>query len=155
MVRPIKVLWSLPNTLLGIPLVVLSSVSGGEVRIVDGVIETHGRAVCWLLRRLIPLPGGARALTLGHVVLGRDRAALEATRSHERAHVSQCERWGPLFVPAYLLASLAVLCAGRDPYRDNPFERAARHEASGADPRPIPRSGAVRRGGRSGDRSAS
>ena len=37
----------------------------------------------------------------------------------------QCERWGPLFLPAYLLASLAVYLRGGRAYRDNPFEREA------------------------------
>jgi hypothetical protein len=40
-------------------------------------------------------------------------------------HVRQYERWGPLFVPAYLLSSLVELLRGRRPYRDNWFEREA------------------------------
>ena len=61
-------------------------------------------------------------MTLGHVVLGRDRFLLEATRPHERVHVRQAERWGPLFIPAYLAASLIQLMRGKRPYEDNPFE---------------------------------
>ena len=64
-------------------------------------------------------------MTLGHVVLGKDAEALEWSRSHERVHVRQCERWGPLFLPAYGVASLVALCRGRDAYRDNAFEREA------------------------------
>ena len=64
-------------------------------------------------------------MTLGHVVLGRDRASLERSRGHERVHVRQCERWGPLFLPAYGMASLIVKLRGGDAYRDNPFEREA------------------------------
>ena len=37
----------------------------------------------------------------------------------------QYERWGPFFIPAYLAASLWMLVTGRDPYRENPFEREA------------------------------
>ncbi|MGH7729619.1 MAG: hypothetical protein ACRENJ_00010, partial [Candidatus Eiseniibacteriota bacterium] len=57
--------------------------------------------------------------------LGTSAAALAATRAHERAHVAQCERWGPLFLPAYAIASLVALARGADAYRDNWFEREA------------------------------
>ena len=40
-------------------------------------------------------------------------------------HVRQCERWGPLFIPAYLVASAVLWCRGRDFYEENPFEREA------------------------------
>ena len=125
MLRFVRYLWSLPTTLLGLPFLALSFLGGGRVRIVDGVLETHGRAVSWFLRHAVPLSGGARAMTLGHIILGRDQASLDETRAHERVHVAQCERWGPLFVPAYLLASFAALVRGRDPYRGNGFEIAA------------------------------
>ena len=81
--------------------------------------------VAFFLRRCTLLRGGASAMTLGHVVLGRDRQLLDATRAHERVHVRQCERWGPLFIPAYLIASALVLLRGGRPYEDNPFEREA------------------------------
>lgn len=120
-----RYLWASPNTVLGLVLVALGLVSGGRVRCVGGVIEIDGGAVAWLLRHAVPLGGGARALTLGHVVLGRDPGALDATRAHERIHVRQYERWGPLFLPAYGCWSLAIYVRGGDPYRDNPFEREA------------------------------
>jgi len=88
-------------------------------------IESAAGVTPQFLARFVPLPGGASAMTLGHVVLGRDAAALERTRAHERVHVAQYERWGPLFIPAYLLVSAWLLARGRDPYADNPFERAA------------------------------
>ena len=71
-----------------------------------------------LNRLLIP----ALALTLGHVVFGQTRAALDATRAHEHVHVRQYERWGILFVPAYLAVSAYLYLRGRDAYRENPFE---------------------------------
>jgi hypothetical protein len=92
---------------------------------VNGVLEVHGPILAWLLSRALPPPGGAAAMTLGHVVLGRDLAALEATRAHERVHVRQCETWGPLFVPAYLAASGWAVLRGGHFYFDNWFESQA------------------------------
>jgi hypothetical protein len=71
------------------------------------------------------MPVDAIAMTLGHVVVGRTAAGLDLAREHELVHVRQYERWGPLFGPAYVLASAYLWFAGRDPYRDNPFEREA------------------------------
>jgi hypothetical protein len=89
------------------------------------VLEVYGGFASFLLRRLVPLPGGASAMTLGHVVIARDPECHTQTRAHERIHVRQCERWGPLFIPAYLGASLVLKLRGRDAYMDNPFEREA------------------------------
>jgi hypothetical protein len=69
-------------------------------------------------------------MTLGHVVLCIDEID-EATLAHELVHVAQYERWGALFVPCYLGASLLAALRGRDLYRDNPFEIAARRRARG------------------------
>jgi hypothetical protein len=66
------------------------------------------------------------AITFGHVVIGRDGDWLAASRQHERAHVRQCELWGPLFIPAYLIAGLWAMVHGRPAYADNYFEREAR-----------------------------
>lgn len=90
-----------------------------------GVLEFEGRLLTWSLKHLTWLEGGAEAITFGHVVLARDGAALSSTRSHERVHVGQYERWGPLFIPLYLGASAWAFASGRDPYWDNPFEREA------------------------------
>jgi len=125
--RPLTYLWASPTTLLGLIFVPEALVSGG-VRVVDGVLEVHGRLASFFLRRCTLLRGGASAMTLGHVVIARDRQLLEATRAHERVHVRQCERWGPLFIPAYLGASLLSLLRGARPYEDNPFEREAFEE---------------------------
>jgi len=61
-------------------------------------------------------------MTWGHVILGQTAAALDFSREHELIHVRQYERWGPLFIPAYLLCSAVIWLRGGDPYRDNPFE---------------------------------
>jgi len=129
--RLVIYLWTLPTTCLGLVLLPLALVSGAGCQVVAGVLEIHGGAAAWILRNCTPIKGGARALTLGHVVFGVDRAALETTRAHERIHVRQAERWGPLFVPAYLLASFWIKLRGRDPYRENPFEREACERANG------------------------
>ena len=128
--RALVYLWVLPTTTLGLlflPLALLSR--RGGARVVDGVLELHGGAVTLFLRYCTLLRGGASAMTLGHVVLGRDERLLDLTREHERVHVRQCERWGPLFIPAYLLASLWVKLRGGRPYEDNPFEREAYAQA--------------------------
>jgi hypothetical protein len=92
---------------------------------VDGVLEVWGGALSFLLSRCVPIRGGALAMTLGHVVLGRSEQAMEITRAHERVHVRQCERWGPFFIPAYFLAGLIVIFRGGHGYRNNWFEREA------------------------------
>lgn len=125
----VAVLWSLPNTLLGLCVGGLGCCMGGSVRIVEGAIEVHGRLLAAVLRRW-PLPrGGIAAVTLGHVVLGRDAATLRHTRRHERVHVGQYERLGPLFLPAYVLASVWAAVHGGHAYLDNRFERQARRLA--------------------------
>ena len=117
----VRYVWAAPTTALGL-VVVLVGIWGVRARVFDGVIEAHGPALAWLLLHLTLMPGGAAALTLGHVVIARDRHALESTREHERVHVQQCEVWGPLFVPAYLAASVWAVVRGRDFYFDNWFE---------------------------------
>jgi hypothetical protein len=118
-------MWALPATVIGL-LVSVFALPGGRVAVVDGIIEAHGPLLRWALRRLIPIPGGAVAITFGHVVVARSVAALHDTRGHERVHVRQYERWGLLFLPAYLVASAVALARGGDGYFDNRFEREAR-----------------------------
>lgn len=109
-------LWALPNTLLAMAIGLLL---GGRFQRVDGIIEIDGRRVARVLSRL-PLP--AAAMTIGHVVFGRDQRLLDKTRKHERVHVHQYARWGPFFIPAYLLCSAWLYAQGKDGYRGNPFE---------------------------------
>ncbi|MEM1446497.1 MAG: hypothetical protein AAGF84_10600 [Planctomycetota bacterium] len=121
--------WASPNTLLGLAIALLAVCSGGRLKAYRGVLEAHGGFASWVLRHGVPLRGGALALTLGHVVLGIDAHALHITRDHERIHVAQYERWGPLFLPAYVFASLIALFRGQPPYRGNRFEREAYENA--------------------------
>lgn len=125
--RPIRLLaylWAAPTTAIGL-LFVPYAYFTGQVRCVDGVLEVHGGWARFVLIHCTFLRGGASAMTLGHVVLGRNREILEESRSHERVHVRQCERWGPLFVPAYFIGCLIAHLRGLRAYEDNPFEREA------------------------------
>lgn len=121
----LRYVWAGPNTLLGLLVTAFVLLGRGTARAVEGAIEVHGPVASFLLRRCTLLKGGAAALTLGHVVLGRDESALEATRSHERVHVRQYELWGPAFIPAYALAALWSLARRTGAYRGNHFERQA------------------------------
>jgi hypothetical protein len=119
-----RYLWVGPATLVGL-LFALTALYKGRLAMVNGVVEAHGPAVRWALTNLTVVRGGVSAITFGHVVLGRDRDALHHTRAHERIHVTQYERWGPFFVPLYLLSSAWAVLRGRHAYFDNRFEREA------------------------------
>ena len=116
--------WPSPYTVLGLLLGALSLLFGGRWRRHLGALEFFGGYLGAALARL-PQPLGFSAMTLGHVILAVDRSALAQLRHHEHVHVRQYERWGPFFVPAYLLSSLLQLLRGRNPYRENHFERQA------------------------------
>jgi hypothetical protein len=122
----LRYVWAAPATAIGLALLLLAA-RNGRIAIVDGVIEAHGPLLRRALGGFALLPGGVAAVTLGHVVVGRDAEALEETRPHERVHVGQYERWGPLFLPAYAAASVWALARGGHAYFDNWFEREARH----------------------------
>jgi hypothetical protein len=64
-------------------------------------------------------------------------------------HVQQCEWWGPLFVPAYLGASVVAVLHGGNLYKDNWFERQAREVPAG-----LPGRSRLRRLGTSAGRPA-
>jgi hypothetical protein len=129
--RWIVYLWVFPTTVWGLILAGIVWVTGGQLRVVDGVLEVSGGATDFYLRRVVGLilRGGASAMTLGHVVIARDSDLLLTTRAHERVHVRQSERWGPFFIPAYIFCSFWAWITGRRPYKDNFFERQAFHLA--------------------------
>jgi hypothetical protein len=122
--RLLRYAWAVPYTLLGLLLAAVAVLLGGEARMHHGVLEVYGGRAGAALSRL-PHRFAFSAMTLGHVILAVDRSALAQLRRHERVHVRQYERWGPLFVPAYVLSSLLQLLRGRNPYRENHFERQA------------------------------
>ena len=117
LLRYLRYLWAGPTTLLGVAAATLAFATGGAGASTRGVLEVYGGFATWLLRRV-----GASAMTLGHVVLARDADAHEWAREHERIHVRQVERWGPLFLPAYALASAMAWARGAHYYFDNRFE---------------------------------
>ena len=120
----LRYLWAAPYTALGLVLGAVAMLFGAGVRRHLGVMEFFGGALGRAIAALPPTLGFS-AMTLGHVILAVDGSALVHLRLHEHVHVRQYERWGPLFVPAYLLSSLMQLLRGRNPYLDNHFERQA------------------------------
>src|SRR5512135_1940017 len=116
----IRYFWALPVSCIGIVLLPFVVLSGGAVVFAAGVIEAEGVITSLLLSRL-----HIDAIAVGHVVFGRNHDSLIRCRSHERVHVRQYERWGPLFPVLYLLSSAAALVRGLHPYRDNRFEQEA------------------------------
>ena len=125
MLRLLGYLWALPNTLIGLVFCAVARLSGGEVQVVDGVVEAHGG---WTRPALRPNPlmrHGIAAITFGHVVVGADAFQLQRTRVHERVHVRQYATFGPFFLPLYFLSSAWCVCRRVDPYRQNVFEREA------------------------------
>ena len=93
-------LWASPVTLLGLLLAGVLIATRGRSSRLGGVLEVHGGWAARFGASAVPLAGGAEAITLGHVIVGRSAASLDRWRAHERVHVRQCERWGPLFLPA-------------------------------------------------------
>jgi len=111
--------WASPNTLLGLAASIASfSLPRAEGSI--GLCRSDRGFARWFLSQR-----GYCAVTFGHLVLMTGQSSLE-TLAHEMVHVRQAERWGPLFIPAYLAGMLALRLRGRDPYWDHPFEVEAR-----------------------------
>ncbi len=127
-VATLAVLWAAPWTLFGLSIGTLALLTGGRARRVGCVLEFSGGFAAVFLE-VFPMVAGASAVTFGHTVLGRTQDALDDCRQHELVHVRQYERWGPLFVPAYLLCWLLLWLSGRNAYFGNPFERQAFDEA--------------------------
>lgn len=126
-VKALKIVWTLPNSGLGLVGGVVLLLLGGKARFVEGALEFSAGRAAGIFSKL---PNGPiAAITLGHVILGVSDELLQRVRAHEHVHVRQYERWGPCFIPAYLGWSLYRYLQGRDPYRENPFEVEAYREA--------------------------
>ena len=124
--RLLRYVWAAPNTAVGLIAALAALTLGASAQVVDGVLELSGpgRHHIGLAGRWL---GRCRfdAITLGHVVLAVDARAMRRWRQHERVHVRQCERWGPLFLPLYLGSSFWAWWRGGRAYYDNRFEREA------------------------------
>jgi hypothetical protein len=132
MARVLGVLWTLPNTLLGV-------VAGAAGLAFGAHVHLRRRELALVFHRMPWGPGGA--LTLGNVILHTGESldapcttyahraghAIEppiVLADHERAHVLQYMALGPLFLPLYFA------CGGIGVR--NRFERAAdRYARSG------------------------
>lgn len=120
--KGLTALWAGPTTLLGL-LAALCSLTRPRAR--DGALVcTSGRGFAryFLIRR------GYCAITLGYVILLTPEAPIDVM-AHERVHVRQAERWGPLFIPAYLISMVVARFRGLDPYWNNSFEAEAREQS--------------------------
>lgn len=120
------ILWALPCSLVGALFGVVALGCGGQVKRVGRVYEVA--LVCGDAKRnpiTSRLPFSA--ITLGHVVLGRNESELVRLRRHEQAHVEQYEKWGVLFFVLYPLASLVSYSQGLGWYQGNSFEVQARN----------------------------
>jgi hypothetical protein len=126
--RYVRYAWASPTTLVGLVAGALTLCSGGRTQCRLGALEFHGGFARWLAELC-----GFSAMTLGHVIIGRDLWSLEFCREHEQAHVRQVELWGPAFLPAYVLASLLAWWRGGHYYRDNWFELDARRSCGELD----------------------
>lgn len=110
--------------MVGCALSIVAIAAGARPRVIEGAIEVAGGRLHDLISRL---PRACRfgAITFGHVIICVDASTAVAVRAHEHVHVRQYERWGVLFFPLYVGSSVVQWLRGRDPYRDNRFEREA------------------------------
>ncbi len=119
----VRYTWAFPTTCVGLFAGALTLATKGRVQRRQGALEFHGGfARKFLESKMV----SASAMTLGHVIIGRDTHCLDYCRDHEQVHVRQVELWGPFFLPAYVAASAWERLRGRHYYYDNWFERDAR-----------------------------
>ncbi len=129
LLKLLKLLWAAPCSALGLALAVFPLAAGGTARWSDGALEVTARqtkANCGKLARALPF----RGIVFGHVILAVTKEELAIIGPHERVHVAQYERWGPLFFLAYGASGLWQLVRGRSPYWHNYFEVQAREHSN-------------------------
>lgn len=125
-----KLLWAAPCSAVGLAFAAFILLAGGKAKWSNGACEVTYRshhASCGSLARRLPF----RGIVFGHVILAVTQDELQTIGAHERVHVWQYERWGPLFFVAYAASSLWQLLQARDPYWDNHFEIQARELGDG------------------------
>ena len=101
----LKYLWASPATACGIRVGFVAVLLGATVSNFTGVLEISLRPRSTRVNQaLARLPYAA--ITLGHVVIAQSEDYQALLRTHERAHVAQYEKWGPVFFLAYPLESV-------------------------------------------------
>lgn len=126
-----KLFWAAPCSAVGLVLAAVPLAFGGKAKWSAGALEVTYRqreSGCGKLARMLPF----RGIVFGHVILAVTEEELQRIGPHERVHVEQYERWGPLFFLAYGASSLLQLLRGRSPYWYNHFEVQARKRSSEA-----------------------
>ena len=125
------IIWTLPNTLLGLLAGLLLLPFGARLHFAEGAIafKRVPRARGALVLGCVILHCGEHLDTVAQTYAARCGMAPRSQRvrlgDHERAHVYQYLLFGPLFLPLYFL------CGGVS--ARNPFERAAdRYALTGA-----------------------
>ena len=131
LIKLILMIWTFPNTMIGLTVGLAGLLTGGRAQIREGCIEFYGGLVEKGLQKL-----RVSGMTLGHTILGQTKRGLRIVRDHEQVHVRQYERWGPFFLPAYLGWSAWLWSKGQEYYRLNPFEIQAYDIADPADWKP-------------------
>lgn len=125
-------IWASPNTLIGLVL-------GAPALLFGARLQRAGNAINFLghpLLHVLPM----RAITIGNVVLYRpgfgpdavvgcyEEPRTQRLGDHERAHTLQYERWGPLFLLAYLLLAAWTVVARRPNWLERQADRWAEAE---------------------------
>jgi hypothetical protein len=109
-------IWTLPNTLLGL---VVGLLTFQRPRLADGalIFDRTPRGVTALMPR-----ANRAAMTIGFVIVSA-RPVTGTLLAHERHHIRQYCAWGPLFIPVYLVLSIPY------GYRRHPMELRAQRAA--------------------------
>ncbi|MFM1801903.1 MAG: hypothetical protein RJA81_1255 [Planctomycetota bacterium] len=125
--RSLIYLWVLPTSLFALPVMACNLLyRDSEITYWHGLVEVNGPVV----RRILALGSfRAAAMTLGHVILCYDEVARQKFRAHELVHVQQAEKWGPLFLPLYLLHAFMIWRKTGNPYWEHPWEVEARSKS--------------------------
>ena len=112
-------LWRSPNEALG--RLAGAIVSRSSRRTVRGATILEDPRYDRLFRLV---PRHPTAMTFGSTIVAR-RPLDDPLVAHELTHVEQYHRWGPLYLPLYLLGATWGLIRHRDSYTGNPFEARA------------------------------
>ena len=123
--RQAAVIWSSPVGVLGLLGALLFRIARwGQLRVSDGAVEViaRGPLARWLADKQWA------AFTLGWTIFywKEEFADHPSIRRHEREHIRQFLRFGPLMLVLYPLLGVCVALGGGHFYRDNPLEKAAR-----------------------------